>query len=194
MLTAAFFAPFIAMCARLDVSPVDLLSVACNESRCSAEAHNPHGDASGLWQLMPSTARGLGWNVDADPHLDAFRALGAVGQLPWFEKYFAPHKGKLVSAAACYVATFLPALLAHAGDPSFVLCALGGPLEWAYKANKGFDPRGAGRITVSDLAAAIERASAAMGATWDGYLTFLTPTVDDITSARNDVCADPSAS
>src|SRR5258706_10444854 len=121
-LSDQFFVDFVDMCERLNCDPLDLLGVAAYESGVRANAHNRNGNASGLWQLMPATARGLGWNVASDPNLEAFRGLDAVEQLPWFEKYFSPHRGKLVSAAACYVATFLPALLSHAGDSTYILC------------------------------------------------------------------------
>jgi transglycosylase-like protein with SLT domain len=166
-----FFPALAAMCERLGCEPLDLLGVAANESGIHAGAHNRNGDASGLWQLMPSTARGLGWQVASDPHLDAFRALGAVDQLPRFERYFNPYRGKLVSSGACYVATFLPALLPHAGDPTFVLCGSGGPLAWAYSANAGFDTGKTGVIRVSDLQAAVARATKFLGARWSEIVT-----------------------
>jgi hypothetical protein len=166
-LPAEFFAPFVAMCTRLQCDPVDLLAVAANESGLKAEAWNRSGDASGLWQLMPSTARGLGWDVFSDPHLAGFRALGPVGQLVWWERYFGSYRGRLVNRSACYTATFLPAFLSHAGDPAYVLCGARGPLAWAYAANKGFDPTGKGTITVADLTAAIDHACALLGSTWN---------------------------
>jgi hypothetical protein len=161
-----FFDKVVAMCTRLGCDPLDLLGVAAYESGVHAMAHNPNGDASGLWQLMPSSAHGLGWDVTTDPHLAAFRALGPVGQLPWFEKYFQPYKGKLVSSSACYVAVFLPALLGHAADPNFVLCGESGPLAWAYKANANFDSGKTGVIRVSDLQAAIQRACKTLADRW----------------------------
>jgi len=165
-LSDQFFSDVIGMCSRLGCAPLDLLGVAGYESGVRALAHNPNGDASGLWQLMPATARGLGWDVTNDPHLANFRALGPVGQLPWFEKYFRPYKGELVSSSACYVAVFLPALLPHAGDPTFILCGESGPLAWAYKANSNFDTGKTGVIRVSDLESAIQRARNNLGSRW----------------------------
>jgi Transglycosylase SLT domain len=161
-----FFSEVVAMCSRLGCAPLDLLGVAAYESGVHATAHNPNGDASGLWQLMPSSARGIGWGVAQDPDLADFRALGPVGQLPWFERYFQPYKGKLKSSSACYVAVFLPALLPHAGEPTFILCGESGPLAWAYKANSNFDTGKTGVIRVSDLQTAIQRASRNLGDRW----------------------------
>jgi len=166
-LRADFFAPFVAMCDRLQCQPTDLLAVATNESGLDPAAHNANGNASGLWQLMPSTAKGLGWNTDVDPKLAIFRALPACAQLPWWEKYFHSYRGKLVSIGACYTATFLPALVGHAGDPNYVLCALGGQLSWAYKANPGFDTTHKGAITVQDLTDAAIRGTHRLGSQWD---------------------------
>lgn len=130
-----------------------------NESGCRTAAHNTSGDASGLFQLMPQTAGGLGYAVAGDPHLDGFRKLDVTQQLVWAEKFYGHRQAPLDSVGAIYVCTFLPALLAHANDPSFVLCALGGPYDWAYVANRGFDAAGKGSITVQDLVDAAERAS-----------------------------------
>lgn len=132
---------------------IHLLSVMMSESGVRANAHNPHGDASGLIQFMPATLAGLGWRAGAA----AFRRLSATEQLPFVRAYFAPHKGKLVSAAACYVATFLPALLKRAHDPSFVLTAKNGPLGWAYAPNAVFDRNKDYAITVGELEEAIAR-------------------------------------
>ncbi len=133
--------------------PIHLLSVMMSESGVRANAHNPHGDASGLIQFMPATLAGLGWRAgDA-----AFRKLSATEQLPFVRAYFLPHKGKLVSAAACYVATFLPALLRRAHDPGFVLTARNGPLGWAYAPNAVFDRNKDYAITVGELEDAIAR-------------------------------------
>jgi soluble lytic murein transglycosylase-like protein len=55
---------------------VGALQVWANESDNKAGAHNPHGDASGIFQLMPSTAKDLGYPISADPHLSAYRLLG----------------------------------------------------------------------------------------------------------------------
>lgn len=138
---------------------------------------------------MPSTARGLGWDVTNDPHLDAFRALGAVGQLVWWEKYFSAYRGKLVNRAACYTATFLPAFLSHAADPAYVLCGARGPLTWAYNANQGLDPTHKGTITVADLTAAIDRATKAMGNVWLAYVDCIksnSPAIPDSPIVGND--------
>lgn len=135
------------------------VQVWANESDNRAGAHNPNGDASGIFQLMPSTARGLGYPVAADPHLSAFRLLGVSGQLPWATKFYAAHRGQVSTVARFYLCTFLPALLSCGDDPTHIIAAANGPLAWAYVANKGFDPTGRGFISVGDLVDAAHRAT-----------------------------------
>jgi hypothetical protein len=137
--------------------PTIPLRVWANESDNKTTAHNPSGDASGLFQMMPSTARGLGYDIDSDPMLANYRALPVSQQLDWAEKYYAPHRGQLDSVARFYVANFLPALLAHADDPSYNLTQ-GLPASY-YSQNAGFDRDGKGYITPSDLVAATIRAT-----------------------------------
>jgi hypothetical protein len=148
-----FFPGLESVAADVEAKPIHLLSVMMSESGVRADAYNPNGNASGLVQFMPATLAGLGWQ---EGHA-AFRQLAATEQLPFVRAYFLPHKGKLVSAAACYVATFLPALLGHADDPDFVLTAKTGPLGWAYAPNAVFDRNKDYAITVGELEDAIAR-------------------------------------
>jgi hypothetical protein len=142
--------------------PIHLASVMKSESDVRANAWNDNPkslppeqrwNASGLIQFMPPTLLGLGWTKG---HAE-FRKLSATEQLPFVRRYFAPHRGQLGSIGAIYTATFLPALLAHAGDPSFVLTAKNGPLGWAYAPNASFDVNGDLAITVGELESAVLR-------------------------------------
>ena len=142
--------------------PKDLLSVWYSESGVKATAHNdgPPGapyekryHASGIFQAMPATLVGMGWSAGHE----AFRALTATEQLQWALRYYRPYRGKLVSIGAVYTATFLPALVGHAGDPSFVLTAKNGPLPWAYAPNATFDANHDLAITVGELGDAVVR-------------------------------------
>ncbi len=152
-LSDEFFGELVDMCKRLDCKPHDLAGCWMSESNVTTRAHNPAG-ATGLFQVIPSTLRGLGFQGD----WKAFQALSDLEQLAWAEKYYRPHKGRLVSMGACYLATFLPALMSHAGEPTFVLCGQHGPFAFAYAGNAGaFDPHQKGWITVQDLTDRIER-------------------------------------
>ncbi len=143
-----FFSALHEMCGRLDCRAEEMASCWMSESGMSPTAHNPAG-ATGLFQVIPSTLRGLGFTGD----WKAFQALSAVQQLVWAERYYGHHKGRLVSPAACYLSTFMPGLMDHAAEATFVICGRHGPYAYAYAGNYGaFDPTGKGYITVQDLA------------------------------------------
>jgi hypothetical protein len=171
-----FFPKLRAVASALGANPRDLLSVMYSESGCKAEAWNDNPkslppekrwNASGLIQFMPPILIGLGWNQG---HA-AFRQLTATAQLAFVERYFMPHKGYLGTVGGIYVATFLPALIQHAGDPAFVLTAKAGVLPWAYGPNAAFDADHDLRITVGELEQAVARNC--QGARWDELLARL---------------------
>ena len=136
------------------------LQVWASESDNKAAAHNPNGNASGIFQLMPATAKDIGYNVRFDPTLAMFRAMPVAGQLDWARKFYGAHTGQVGTVASFYLCTFLPALLSCAADPTHVLAAKGGPLEWVYTANAAsFDPLHTGFITVQSLVDAAARAT-----------------------------------
>ena len=145
---------YVDFCRAIGLTDAQLLvpmTVWANESNNTTTAHNKNGDASGLCQLMPATAKGLGYDLAADPHLDAYRALSVTEQLSWCARYYANHKGRVGTVGRFYTATFLPAELESADDLQHVVCGTGGPYPWAYAANRGFDLHGRGYITVQDM-------------------------------------------
>lgn len=152
-LSDGFFEKLHNICTELECKPLQLLGVMFSESGVHAAAKNPVADANGILQFMGDTLRGLGWVKGGD----AFRLLTAEEQLPYVRRYLAPHAGRLVSTAAIYTATFLPALVSHAGDPDYVLVTKGGQLGWAYSQNSSFDANHDYRITVGELDQAVCR-------------------------------------
>ena len=160
-------AAYLDFCAQCE-TPVDVpLTVWANESDNRTTAHNPGGDASGIFQLMPSTAKAIGYDVATDPHLAAFRQLGVRGQLEWARHFYGPKSGKLGTVARWYLCTFLPLLIDHGEDLAFVLCGARGegPLKDedsidAYNGNRGFDREKKEYITVFDL---VRAANGAVG-------------------------------
>lgn len=152
-LSDMFFSLLTDIALELGAKPHDMLCVMMAESGVMAKAHNPNGHASGIFQAMPSTLTRLGWRLGPD----AFRQLTAEEQLPFVRAYYLPYKGKLKSVAALYVATFLPALIDHAGHPEYVLVRKGGQLGWAYAPNAGFDADHNLAITVRELEQAVAR-------------------------------------
>lgn len=160
----------------IKAQPQHMLAVMFSESGCFATAHNDNPknlppekryNASGLIQFMPDTLRGLGWSAG---HA-AFRKLSATEQLSYVERYYRPYVGHLGTIAGLYVATFLPALLRHCGNPSFVLTAKNGPLGWAYAPNAAFDANLDFAITVGELESAVKRN--ARGPRWNEILARL---------------------
>lgn len=157
-----FFPKLRAMAALLEAEPLSLLAVWYSESGVRANAWNDNPkslppekrwNASGIFQAMPATLKGLGYPGD---HA-SFRALSATQQLAWALRYYLPYRGKLGSIGAIYVANFLPALIDHAGDPAYVLTDRNGRLPWAYSPNAAFDANRDGRITVGELESAVRR-------------------------------------
>lgn len=183
----------------LEAHPAEMMAVMFSESGCRATAWNDNPknvppeqrwNASGLIGFMPATLIGLGWTRG---HA-AFRALSATAQLWFVRQYYLPHRGFLGTVGALYVATFLPALLSHAGDPSFVLTAKNGPLGWAYSPNAVFDTNGDLAITVGELEQAVARNC--KGARWDelvarlgGETSNTTPDVSDLSTTAGIQCA-----
>lgn len=164
--------------------PLDLLAVAANESGLNPAAWNKGGRAAGLWQMTPVAAPGMMWPAN---DTESFTRLSAAEQMPYWRRYFAPHKGRLVSRAACYVCTYLPAGICLAGDPNALLCSDDGRTDipppaggrWTkaqviswYMGNLGFDPmvgrppKRTGEIRVRQLTAKIDEACAALGQAW----------------------------
>ena len=160
-LSADFFSELKAMCGRLGCAPLDMAKVMFSEGGCSATAHNPASDASGLIQFIPGTLRGLGWEQGTS----VFRGLTAEEQLPWVEKFFQPFKSKgLTTVSRVYQAVFLPASLNSGISDDTVICGAAGPFPAAYASNQSVDIGGKGFISVADLRAAVE--SRARGPRW----------------------------
>lgn len=118
-----------AMAKRLETNPLWLLQFMKNESNCESYAvcKSPSGNpiAVGLNQLLcqspgpgeKSNLQNCGWSGT----VAAYTALSPEDQLIYVEHYLTPHKGQLISLAACYCINFLPADESHDVDPTFVL-------------------------------------------------------------------------
>ncbi len=182
--------------------PRDMLAVMMSESGVRANAHNDNPkhlppekryNASGLIQFMPFILPGLGWDLGHE----VFRELTATQQLEYVRRYYMPHRGHLHSVGGLYVATFLPALVKHANDPSFVLTGRDGPLAWAFAPNQVFDRNADFRITVGELEEAVARNC--KGARWDEIVARFTAQDDvvtepDMTSPATHLTYYPAAS
>lgn len=183
------------ICARNGWHWKDMLSVMMSESGVYAHAHNDNPkdrpkeqryNAVGLIQFMPKVLESLSFEPNEDQEkrgLNRWQSmleLNALEQLPWVEKFFKWWKGEgLTSAARFYQATFLPATLRNGSKADTVISAKDGYLGWAYTANAGFDANKDGKITVGELAVAIDRNC--RGPRWAELLYRFgeTPTADD---------------
>lgn len=130
---------------RLNCDYRDLLGVMNSESGINASAKNPHGSATGLIQIIESTAKSLGTTTAA------LRAMSPIKQLDYVEKCIANSKkmagfsaNDKLSAGDLYALIFLPARAKRD-----VLTQSG---ENFYSANKGLDRNKDGKITKEDLA------------------------------------------
>lgn len=157
-----FFIKLGEMCVRLECDPADMLGCWMSESGVHSSAYNKGGDAAGIFQVIGSTRKMIGFTGSADE----FLALSATNQLEWAERFYLPYAGLLLSPGACYLATFLPALVRHAFDPQYVVCGAQGPFVFAYAGNwMAFDPTKKGYITVQDLTDRIHRVTT--GPRWE---------------------------
>jgi hypothetical protein len=147
----------------LGAAPLDLAGCWMSESQLRSHAHNPNGNAVGIFQAMPRTLGGLGYSGT----WETFRGEAVAVQLNWAYHYYRPHVGKLTSPGACYLATFLPAFMSHADEPDFVLCDNTMVHTTWYVANRGLDVNGDGRITVQDLTDRI--AAVCVGPRWEEF-------------------------
>lgn len=159
-LSDGFFQDLISMCQRLEANPMDVMMVMQAESGISASARNSTSSATGLIQIMSDS-----WQKSWGFTRDAFSNMTAQEQLKYVEMYLRPWKGRFANVSAVYTAVFMPALISHATEPTFVVCAPQGPFTWAYKANAGLDSNHKGYIVIDDLRRAVVRHC--RGPRWD---------------------------
>jgi hypothetical protein len=134
--------------ARIETRPEWLLNVIASESSFIPSVRNrlPRQTASGLLQIIESTAAGLGTTTAA------IRRMNAVEQLRLIEKFFTPFRGKLNSLGDVYLAVFRGFIMA--GGPDTVVAPLDGSRKErrVYYLNRGLDVDRNGRITKGELA------------------------------------------
>jgi hypothetical protein len=167
-------AAFLAFAQRLGITDETVpLRVWANESNNHPGAKGG-GLASGLFAMTPVAAKEIGYDLASDPDLKRFRSLSVKDQLPWAERYYAKRRGPIDTVARFYVYNYLPSLLSHADDPSFVLAHAGTPAYddnwWVFDAKRdatgrpiptstGASQPDKGYIQVSDLEEAARRAT-----------------------------------
>ena len=121
---AADIPAYSAMCDVLEIQDDTVpIQVWANESDNYSTAWNRGGNASGIFQAMPATLKGLGYDLASDPTLGKFRSLSIHEQLVWATRYYANHKGQTPTVAAFYLCTFMPALLSCASNPQATIAS-----------------------------------------------------------------------
>jgi hypothetical protein len=149
----AFLEGLVEMSKRLGVNPGDMLAKMASESSLMPNAQHPDTLATGLIQMIPSTARAQGTTVEA------LKGMSRAEQLPFIEKFLKKSLSGVkrpVSPGHLYTATFLPAFVKEKED--FVLASRDGSLpkgrpesaDW-YAGNKGLDFDSDGRIQIFEL-------------------------------------------
>lgn len=94
----------------LGINPNWLMAVMWKECRLDPKAINKSSGASWLIQFMPKTAKGLWTSVEA------IRAMSALDQLDYVEKYMKNYASKIHSYEDTYLAVFYPAYLGKSDD------------------------------------------------------------------------------
>jgi transglycosylase-like protein with SLT domain len=130
--------------ARLKTHPAWLLNVMACESLFDADARNPlpGQSASGLLQIIESTARGMGTTANA------IRQMSPLQQLRFVERYFKPFTGQLDTLADVYTAVLRGSVI-EGGDAVIVVNSKNE--QRVYTLNKSLDLNNDGYITKGEL-------------------------------------------
>ena len=80
------------------------------ESGGDPSAHNPHGSASGIVQMIDATAKAMGTSAEELRHMTASE------QLPFAFKYWNQYKDKIKQPSDLYIANMYPAALGKSDD------------------------------------------------------------------------------
>ena len=129
---------------RLGTKPEHLLTAMSYESGFNPRADNPRSSAYGLIQWMQNTRAELGVTQEQ------LSGMTATEQLPYVEKYFERHRGRLGSLEAVYTTIFA----GHPAAPGEVLYERGSE---AYRVNSQFDVNRDGRLTAAEATTVVRR-------------------------------------
>ncbi|WP_080057279.1 hypothetical protein [Spirosoma aerolatum] len=145
---AAFVEKVKAICLRLGINPDWLMIVMDFESagKFTSTVTNSGSGAVGLIQFTESGISGLGVT------LAQLKAMTAVQQLDYVEKYLTPYKSKFATVYDVYLAVFAPAYL---GKPDativYTKSATTDIGKRRYELNKALDTNGDGNITIWEI-------------------------------------------
>ena len=131
------------ICTELRIEANWLMFVMWFESRLNPQAVNPISGATGLIQIMPSTARGLGTTTAV------LKRMSNVQQLDYVLAYLRPYKGRMKRWVDVYLAVFYPRAM---GNPNFVITS-----DIVAKQNKIFDLNKDLDISVKEIETVLRR-------------------------------------
>lgn len=157
---AAFKKKILLISGNLGCDPSHLMAAMAFETgeTFSPSIQNPKSKATGLIQFMPNTAMALGTTIGA------LKAMSAVQQLDYVEKYLSPYKNKMLSLSDVYMTILWPK---GVGKPeSYILFKH--PSK-AYVQNKGLDVNKDLVVTKGEAAAKVQqKLSKGLGNTFRG--------------------------
>jgi len=114
----------------------------------STSIKNPTGSATGLIQIIESTAKSLGTSTAE------LAKMTREEQMVYVEKYLTPYKGRMKDFGDIYMAIHLPVAIGKSND--YVIYDNQTLRTRAYKQNKGLDANKDGKVTKGE---AVTRAS-----------------------------------
>lgn len=117
-----------------------LAAIISFESGFNPAAKNPNSSATGLIQFMRNEAIKFGTTVEK------LAQMTREEQLPYVQKYFEQHRGRLKSLCDTYYAVFAPVCIGKSLD--YVAYAAGSA---AYRANAAIDKDHSGNIECRDI-------------------------------------------
>jgi len=138
--STAFFQGLNAVCERLGFPVEWMADCIYSESEFNPKAKNPEGSASGLIQILESTAKALGTSTAA------IRGMTNIEQLPWIEKYFKMQIkafGKPKDAFDVYLLIFYPAWVGKVDSTP--------ANDSAYRSNSYIDLNKDGKLTKGEF-------------------------------------------
>jgi len=138
---------------KLSIEPNWLMAIMWSESKfspsvsniqCVKDTGNASSCATGLIQFMPSTAQGLGTNIDS------LKNMSNVQQLDYVYKYFYPYRNRITKFSDLYLVNFYPYAI---GKPDTYVFGSERSEELAKKIarqNSGMDINKDGKVTMAD--------------------------------------------
>lgn len=123
---------------RLDIDPNWLMAVMKKESNLDPAAINHYSGAVGLIQFLPSTLQSQFGKTQAE-----MRALNAIQQLGYVERYLLPYRNRITSYTDTYLAVFYPVAIGESDEYRFP--------QNVYAGNSNMDIDQDGILTIKDV-------------------------------------------